>query len=381
MSIRKGLTWDPNTKKFYGLVDCDLDVNSDSIDEASQSLVLLLTCINGAWKLPIGYFLIVSLSGEQKATLVQTALQLCGDAGVKVVSITCDGLAGNFSMFSYLGCNILKDQGVTHFKSNNSVVHIFVDPCHAIKLVRNAFGELRVFTDRMGREINYKYLEFFLELQEDKGLHLATKIVQFRAVYKKLLIRAEIREGGVFENCIPLRQINILTCSSTNPLTSINQLSQTSEFAEIPEDDSDPYDTYIEYLGCIGQTDEYTQSVLEYISGFVTRKLSRQIKCEMCLALLIGDENLRSLISKKTRGGLKHASSGVIEIVNKTEKLIKPNIKNQNKPENYYLYIFRFLTECYETGNILYVPDNADHNASHRLLLIKSIILSVAKNK
>lgn len=133
MSIRKGLTWDPKTKKIYGCVDCGLDVNSDNIDEASQNLVLLLTCINGAWKLPIRYFLIVSLSGEQKATLVQTTLQLCEDAGVKVVSITCDGLAGNLSMFSYLDCNILKEQGVTHFKTNNSAVHIFVDPCHAIK--------------------------------------------------------------------------------------------------------------------------------------------------------------------------------------------------------------------------------------------------------
>lgn len=91
----------------------------------------------------------------------------------------------------------------------------------------------------------------------------------------------------------------------------------------------------------------------------------------MCLALLIGEKNLRSLLGKKTCCGLKHASSVVIEIVNKTEKLIKPNLKNQNKSENYYLYIFRFLTEFYETGNILYVPDNADHYASQRLLLIK----------
>lgn len=80
----------PKDQKFYGRVDCGHDINSDTVDEASQCLVLLVTSINGSWKLPIGYFLIVSLTGEQKTILVQTALQLCHDAGIKVASVTCE---------------------------------------------------------------------------------------------------------------------------------------------------------------------------------------------------------------------------------------------------------------------------------------------------
>ncbi|CAB3242046.1 unnamed protein product [Arctia plantaginis] len=120
MSIRKCLTWKPMAQKLYGRVDLGHDVNSDSVEEASQCLVLLLTAINGSWKLPIGYFLIVSLTGEQKATLVRTAIQLCQVAGVKVISVTCDGLAGNFSMFTSLGCNVLREQTLSNFKRQYS---------------------------------------------------------------------------------------------------------------------------------------------------------------------------------------------------------------------------------------------------------------------
>lgn len=192
MAIRKCLTWDPKAQTFYGRVDCGHKIDTDSIEEASQCLVLLVTSVNGSWKSPIGYFLIVSLTGEQKATIVRTALQLCQDAGVKVVSVTCDGLAGNFSMLTSLGCNVLKDQKTTNFKSPGSKIHVFLDPCHALKLVRNAFGELRVFIDSMGREINFKYLELLVNLQEQEGLHLATKIGKAHILFEKQKMKVKL---------------------------------------------------------------------------------------------------------------------------------------------------------------------------------------------
>lgn len=134
--------------------------------------------LNDRWKIPIGYFLITSLTGEQKHIIMGTALKLCQDIGVKVVSITCDGPAANFSMFTSFGCDILRQQDVTSFESGNARVHAFVDPCHAIKLIRNAFDELRVFIDLLGRKVHFNFLEKLLELQEKQGLHLANKIKQ-----------------------------------------------------------------------------------------------------------------------------------------------------------------------------------------------------------
>lgn len=142
-------------------------------EEASQALVVLLTAINGRWKIPIGYFLITSLTGEQKCIIMSTALKLCEDVGIKVVSITCDGPVANFSMFTSLGCDIVRNQDITSFESGNTRIHAFIDPCHVIKLIRNAFGELRVFIESFGRKVDFKFFEELLELQEKQGLHLA----------------------------------------------------------------------------------------------------------------------------------------------------------------------------------------------------------------
>ncbi|CAB3236478.1 unnamed protein product [Arctia plantaginis] len=97
-------------------------------------------------------------------------------------------------------------------------------------------------------KISQDHLElFFSAIRARGGFNNNPNAVQFRAAYKKLLIRGDIRGRGI-GNCITLEQINILTCSSKNPVNAINELSQQTDFVEIPEDDSDLYNTYMEYL-------------------------------------------------------------------------------------------------------------------------------------
>lgn len=105
-------------------------------------MILLLTTINGSWKLPIGYFLIVSLAREEKATFVRTAIQ--SRRWSKNHHCHLWWPAGNFSTFTILDCDVMREQTLTNFKSHYGKVRIFIDPCHAVKLVQNAFGELRL---------------------------------------------------------------------------------------------------------------------------------------------------------------------------------------------------------------------------------------------
>lgn len=65
MAIRKGLVWDGTENKFKGYIDTGTDVSDDSLPLATQALVMLLTAINFNWILPIGYFFIASMTGEQ----------------------------------------------------------------------------------------------------------------------------------------------------------------------------------------------------------------------------------------------------------------------------------------------------------------------------
>lgn len=64
---------------------------ADNTPAAKEAFVFLLNCVNGSWKLPVGYFLITALSGEQKANLIKMCLGMLHDVGVKVCSLTFDG--------------------------------------------------------------------------------------------------------------------------------------------------------------------------------------------------------------------------------------------------------------------------------------------------
>lgn len=80
-------------------------IDADSEDIASQVLVFMLTCINMAWKIPIGYFAINGLSAELKARLVQTALELYHEVNVKVVGLTFDGCESNLAISKFMDCD------------------------------------------------------------------------------------------------------------------------------------------------------------------------------------------------------------------------------------------------------------------------------------
>jgi len=73
----------------------DLGPNStydgDDIPLAKNSLVFLLVGINEYWKLPIGYFLIDGLNGQERGNLLKIAIDLINDTGAHLHSITFDG--------------------------------------------------------------------------------------------------------------------------------------------------------------------------------------------------------------------------------------------------------------------------------------------------
>ena len=50
-------------------VDYDIDVDDDSLPEASDTLVFMVVSLNSNWKVPCGYFLVNGLTGEEKANL------------------------------------------------------------------------------------------------------------------------------------------------------------------------------------------------------------------------------------------------------------------------------------------------------------------------
>lgn len=106
MSIRKQISY--LNGKFYGRVDLSTSAGEDCEDfdntqEATNALIFLAVCVNGYWKVPLGYFLIHSLCGSETANLLTKGFKLLRETGVICHSITCDGTTSNLSMCTSLG--------------------------------------------------------------------------------------------------------------------------------------------------------------------------------------------------------------------------------------------------------------------------------------
>lgn len=181
MSIKEEIVY--QNRKSYGYTDLgNGTVEGDQSDNgaiAKNALVFMAVSINDGWKVRLGYFLILSLNGQERASLLRRCLQLLNETGVTVNSITFDGAACNINMCTYLGAsfdyyNEFKPYFINPY--NNETIFVFFDPCHMIKLVRNCLGDRKVLLDKDHKKIEWKYFEELLNVQNKEGMHCANKI-------------------------------------------------------------------------------------------------------------------------------------------------------------------------------------------------------------
>ena len=178
MAIRKQVEFMNN--RYHGFVDIGNGLTADdSTPMAKDALVLMAVSVNSSWKVPLGYFLIDSMSGKERANLVRECLHRLHDIGVTTVSLTCDGPSCHISMLTELGACMIPDRlrpSFEHPANPDATVHVMLDACHTLKLVRNAFAEGMVATDNDQQDISWHFIENLHKIPEKEGLRLADKL-------------------------------------------------------------------------------------------------------------------------------------------------------------------------------------------------------------
>lgn len=189
MSTRKQSLWDPKQDKYVGFVDYGPIASEKPNTLASEAVVFLLVGARSHWKCPIGYFLADKMSSKNQAQLVRIALQMAAETGLRVWSITTDGTSVNISTFRELGCNFTTsfDSMVTKFKhpSEDYYVYVILDPCHMLKLARNALGTLKSFVDEDENLIQWNVFQALDKIQESEGFTLANKLSKKHVQFQK----------------------------------------------------------------------------------------------------------------------------------------------------------------------------------------------------
>lgn len=193
MGIKKGFQ-----RTSDGIVRGYVDIGAgnegnNNLREAKDALVLLVVPLNDTWKLPIAFFLINGMGAQAKKNLILDALVRLHEVGVKISSVTLDGPAEHLAAANSLGAVMTMGEAskpyFPHPIANQPNVHVIIDPCHDLKNIRNALGELGLILDEDNNRIEWRFIKALALLQQEEGLRLGNKLRTVHIDFKKMIMK------------------------------------------------------------------------------------------------------------------------------------------------------------------------------------------------
>ncbi|CAG4989657.1 unnamed protein product [Colias eurytheme] len=313
MAIRQQKCFNEKTKQDEGLVDIGTGPNENMRIKASEAYVFLLVSLNEPWKLPVAYFLVHGMTGDQKANIIKSN-QMILNLYLKVSrkrTYTEHETRKIISLKSYTP--VLKSNSFTGFLG----VLICINSLKVLYATVIESHKMQYLSTYRNSQDHIELL--FGAIRMHGGYNDNPNARQLKGIYRKLLCHMELKSAGS-GNCVPLENISVLTCSSalkcinlTTPATRKDDEDE-SEMAEehISDENGGSVSRFLDDSSLY----EYTQQIVGYISGCVVRCLRRQIKCTACIECLFSNEKheYHKLVSARDEGGLIYASRDVYSV-------------------------------------------------------------------
>ena len=201
-----------NGGTVFGTVDYGNSLNlgeMDDLDKAANSvLVVMVVGYDGHWKLPIAYFFTRGLKAGVQAGIMRESLKTTFQVRVKVLNVTLDGTEHNPNACEKLGAKFFVNElgeMITFFEhpheSAGYNVHMYLDPCHMIKLARNTLFEYKEMVWPGRGTIRCAYIEGLHDLQQEHDLRAGNKLgkqhINFKSKIMKVSLAAQIFSKSV----------------------------------------------------------------------------------------------------------------------------------------------------------------------------------------
>ncbi|KAJ4948187.1 hypothetical protein JOQ06_019724 [Pogonophryne albipinna] len=367
VSIRKHLEYAAG--KFHGYVDLGCGIVDDSLPPAKDALVLMVVAIDDSWKIPVAYFLIDGLTGEERANIIKECLLRLHAIGARVFSSSvADALEfcnTQLHLPQFRGCeetveflrtidaafdalNSRNPLGKGYkapmrtsnkeraeqilLKAQKSLLELKEEkgiPVHAGKrktcvvgFIASCISVWNVFQEAVCKPnaqcrylLTYKlsqdHLElFFSAVRARGGFNNNPTARQFTAAYKRLLVKLQVRTGT--GNCILRDNTSILGATPAAANTLRRYDLKPVEHAESEHD----------YHLCpnVDAVSEYKEAAINYIAGFVVKKIKQKHNCMPCAEALTSETTVHPFVLLKTRGGLQKPSPGIIAVCMESER-------------------------------------------------------------
>lgn len=191
------MEYEASSLTYTGFVDLGNGYSSDADELATEALVFMAVGLKSQWKQPIAYFLINGITADIQKELVTHAVELLEDCGIDVVALTLDGSATNMSMLRKFGCSTHPANIQSRITVSKQQVHCFLDPCHALKLIRNTFARLQVFTIPGVGEAKWSHIAHLHELQKKEGLTAGNKLSDRHLHFEQ----QKMKVSNLFHDC------------------------------------------------------------------------------------------------------------------------------------------------------------------------------------
>ena len=159
MSIEKETTWDHKNHEFFGTVDYGT-IKAENPDSIATNMLLMLTASHEKLSsISLAYFLPNKLNSDILCQILNESIKKLHEICAKVHADIFDGVSKNHGMVEKLGCNIknLDCSFPNPYEAGKSIYVIF-DICHMIKLARNAFIEIKVFSTACNEKICWEHI-------------------------------------------------------------------------------------------------------------------------------------------------------------------------------------------------------------------------------
>lgn len=175
---------------------------------ANQAIVYMVKGINDPLMLPVAYFFITSLNGEQRSSILISVLMAVSKCNVRISNVTFDGYAANITMCEILGANM--DPCSEHFNPcisnphDNSSIHIIVDPSHVEKLIRNTIASKEIMIDGRNGQIKWEYFVELEKCSRENGFVIVNKMnrkhIEWQQRKMKVRIAVETLSASVADS-------------------------------------------------------------------------------------------------------------------------------------------------------------------------------------
>ena len=329
MSVRKSV--EIINDKGYGYIDVGDNMDGIDVPEAENVLLVMIVCENGKFKIPVFYYFIKSLTGEEKAKIVIENLRALHDTGITVTSVTFDGLQSNAAMCNVLGGkHSLKNDGKYFFPHPITEKEIFIiyDGFHVLKLIRNALASGKDMYDSEGNIISWTFISQLQDFQEINGLHAANKLRKEHIRWNENKMNVRIA-AQTLSNSV---SVSLLFLKEDLKMPEFQDVTGTAKFCNLINDAFDILNSRVLF-----HKEEYKRGISEKNVEDIVRKINDIIPYIENLKYFDG---MLVINSRKKTGfrGIIYSLQNVINIYN-----------TYFKDNNYYLLTYKLSQDHLET--------------------------------